>query len=190
MRVASLRDRLLAALVDGAVVILGMAVVVGLVVGGVAAYFRVQGATDEDHAEQDEDDPPLVESSAGFKSFSSRRSCAPRSSACLRVSPSRTGTGAALVFRVVGLRRVDAATRGPIGVRGVLIGALAEQARRAATRPLFRSRAQRERDRNRISACGWQVAGPILSQLVLAVAIRNGRTVYDRLTGTIVVLDR
>jgi hypothetical protein len=38
--------------------------------------------------------------------------------------------------------------------------------------------------------CGWQLAGLVVSQLVLAVGSRGGRTVRDRITGTGVIIDR
>jgi hypothetical protein len=41
-----------------------------------------------------------------------------------------------------------------------------------------------------LGGTGWALAGPIVSQLVLAIAIRNRRTVHDRVTGTVVVADR
>ena len=59
------------------------------------------------------------------------------------------------------------------------------EARRRAVRAFYK-----ENNFNPFAGCGWQLAGPILSQLVLAGAIRDGRTVHDRLTGTIVVTDR
>jgi hypothetical protein len=43
---------------------------------------------------------------------------------------------------------------------------------------------------NPLAGCGWQLAGPFISQLVLALATRDGRTVRDRITGTAVIVDR
>jgi 60Kd inner membrane protein len=43
---------------------------------------------------------------------------------------------------------------------------------------------------NPIAGCGWPAAGPIVSQLVLALSSRGGRTIRDRITGTTVVVDR
>jgi hypothetical protein len=40
------------------------------------------------------------------------------------------------------------------------------------------------------AGCGWQLAGPVVSQLVLALGTREGRTIRDHLTGTRVILDR
>ena len=39
------------------------------------------------------------------------------------------------------------------------------------------------------AGCGWQLAGSAVSQFVLALGTREGRTVRDRLTGTSVILD-
>jgi hypothetical protein len=127
---------------------------------------------------------------------------------------------------VVGLRRVDAQTRGIVSVRSALIGAWFDQAWQATTGPLLGSRAQRQRDRlsalgpqlkavqrkyadddpqvrqrammefykpnavNPFAGCGWQLAGPVVSQLVLALGSRGGRTVRDRVTGTNVIVAR
>ncbi len=245
VRVVSLRERLLAAVVDAAVVGLGMAVVVGLGIGAAVAYARVRGEDDEDNADQDEDEDvedasPLRSRGDGDLDDQADRSRGiyHRTGEFLQsplVGAALRGAGAGLAianrnwrspgFRVVGLRRVDARTGGPMSVRSVLIGVLFDQARQASTRPLFRSRAHRERDRlrelapqlkeiehkyeadlhaqqramkefyranqvNPVAGFAWVVAGQILSQLVLAIAIRNGRTAYDRLTGTIVVSDR
>jgi hypothetical protein len=40
------------------------------------------------------------------------------------------------------------------------------------------------------AGCGWQLAGPVVSQLVLALGSREARTVRDRITGTGVIVDR
>ena len=235
----------MAALVDAAVVILGMVVVIGLGIGAAVAYTRVWGEDDGDEAAQDEDEdaeaasPLRSRGDADLDDQDDRsRGIEHRTGEFLQLSlveAALRGSGAGLAianrnwrspgFRVVGLRRVDARTGGPISVRSVLIGVLFDQARQETTRPLFRPRAHREQDRlrelaprvkeiqhkyesdlqaqqralmqfykanqvNPLAPCGWLVAGPILSQLVLAIAIRNGRTAYDRLTGTIVVGDR
>lgn len=247
MRVASSRDRLLAALVDAAVVIVGMAVVIGLAIGGAIAYSRARGRDDEPEADEDDDEDEEEEHLYPFgvrgdtdvddqddRSLGVWRRTQEFLQAPLpRSALSGASAGLAVAnrnwrspgFRVVGLYRVDARTGGPIGVRSVLIGVLFDQAQRAVTKPLFRSRVDRRQRRidelapqleeikhkhaanpearqraltelykanavNPFAGCGWQAAGPILSQLLLAMAIRNGRTVYDRLTGTIVVRDR
>ena len=59
------------------------------------------------------------------------------------------------------------------------------QARQRAVSEFYRANAVRP-----TATCGWILAGPVVSQLVLALGIRDGRTVYDRVTGTIVVTDR
>lgn len=248
MRVASLRERLLAALVDAAVVILGITVVVGLGIGGAAVCGRLRGGGDEDetdpHDDEDADEEDV--SPLGFRDVGddlddqNGRSRGIRrgtdeflQSPLLRAALSGASAGLAVAhrnsrspgFRVVGLRRVDARTGGPMSVRSGSIGVLFDQTQQALTRPLFRFRADRERARmnelapklkeiehsyatdrqareralagfyeanevNPFAGCAWIVAGPILSKLVLAVAIRNRRTTYDRVTGTIVLRDR
>jgi hypothetical protein len=40
------------------------------------------------------------------------------------------------------------------------------------------------------TGCGWMLARPVISQLVLAAGSRDGRTVRDRITGTAVIVDR
>jgi hypothetical protein len=245
VRVASSRERLLAALVDAAVLICGMVVAVGLGVGAALAYARVRSEDDEDEAdpaegEDEEDASPMR--SPGDGDLDDQDDLSPAThhrteeflqSPLLRAALFGAGAGLAVAnrnwrspgFRVVGLRRVDARTGGPVSVRSVLTGVLFDQARQAAARPLFRSRVARQRDRVRelaqklneierkhaddqparrravkefyeanggkpLPGCGWQLAGPVFSQVVLAAAIRNGRTVYDRLTGTTVIADR
>ena len=205
-------------MVDAAAAILGLAILVLLGLGAAIAYARVRGGDDESPG-GDEENPDQSENFL--------------QSPLMRAAVWGAGAGLAVAgrnwrspgFRVVGLRRVDAQTGGPVSVRSVLIGLVLDLVRQSATRPLFQARARRERDRknelapklkeierdhvadpqarrravrafykenkfNPFAGCGWQVAGPILSQLVLAGAIRNGRTVHDRLTGTIVVTDR
>ncbi|MGH2887090.1 MAG: YidC/Oxa1 family membrane protein insertase, partial [Solirubrobacteraceae bacterium] len=201
--------------------------------GTAVAYARVRG-------EDEEDTSPLRSRGGGDLDDQGDRSRGSQhrtgeflQSSLVRAALQGAGAGLAIAnrngrspgFRLVGLRRVDAHTGGPISVRSVLIGVLFDQARQATTRALFRSRAHRERDRlrelapklkeiqhkyeadrqaqqravkefykanqvNPLTGCGWLVAGSILSHLVLAIAIRNGRTAYDRLTGTIVISDR
>lgn len=50
-------------------------------------------------------------------------------------------------FRLLGLRRVDAHTGGPVSARSALAGEVIDAAWRAVTRPLFRFPAKRERER-------------------------------------------
>lgn len=242
MQVASLRERLLAAFVDAAVVMLGVAVAVGLGIAGEVAYEHLRGR-DEDEVDQDgrEDEeevsplrfggdrddvddqgPPSCGRERGTHGF--------LRSPLLRATVSGASAGLVVAsrnwrspgFRVLGLRRVDARTGGAITVRSALSGLLFDQAHQAATRPLFQSSVHRGQRRLRelapslketerehatdpqarqravtefyeanavhaLAGCGWQLAGPIVSQLVLAMAIRDRRTVYDRVTGTIVV---
>lgn len=45
-------------------------------------------------------------------------------------------------------------------------------------------------DVNPAGSCGWQLAGPLVSHLVLALSSRGGRTIRDRITGTSVIVDR
>jgi hypothetical protein len=60
--------------------------------------------------------------------------------------------------------------------------------------PQARSRALTEFYRsNPVSpagGCGWLAAGPLASQLALALSSREGRTIRDRITGTAVIVDR
>jgi hypothetical protein len=244
MRPASFQERLLAALIDGAVVILGIAAAIGLGLGAAVAYARIRGEYDE--AESDEDDHEDVSPSGspgdGDVDGSDEHDDGPRGvhhgaeflqSRLVRAALQGGGGGLAVAgrnwrsvgFTVVGLRRVDAHTAGPVSVRSALIGAVFNEAQQAVTGPLFRSRARRERDRlgglrpklkeiehqyeadpearqramiefyeankiNPTGECGWLIARAILTQLILATAIRNGRTAYDRLTGTMVVSNR
>ncbi len=45
-------------------------------------------------------------------------------------------------------------------------------------------------DASRLAGCGWLLAGPVVSQLVLALPSDGGRTVRDRITGTVVIVNR
>jgi hypothetical protein len=45
-------------------------------------------------------------------------------------------------------------------------------------------------DVNVFACCGWPLAGAALSHTALALGIREGRTVRDRVTGTRVIVDR
>lgn len=258
MRVASLRLRLLAALVDAAVVIGGMAAVVGVGFAAAVAYARVRRDEDEqdggedeehegdeegeqgdgveddeenDHGDREEDDeggdgqdqPSDVHSTTReFRQSLELRAALWGASAGLAVA-NRNWRGPG--FRVVGLRRVDARTGGIVSVRSALIGVSFDQVWQVATRPLFGSRARHQRDRvsalgpqlraverkyaddpqarqravmefykaNTVSpfaGCGWQLAGPVVSQLIIALGSRGGRTVRDRITGISVVVDQ
>ena len=226
-------------MVDAAAAILGLATVIALGLGAAVAYAHVRGGDDESPRGNDENpggddaNPGGNDENLGGDDQNPDQDENFLQSPLMHVAVWGAGAGLAVAgrnwrspgFRVVGLRRVDARTGGPVSVRSVLIGLVLDLARQSATRPLFRARARRERDRrkelaprlkeierdqvadpearrravrafykendfNPFAGCGWQLAGPILSQLVLAGAIRDGRTVHDRLTGTIVVTDR
>jgi hypothetical protein len=227
MRVAPRRLRLCAGLVDAAVVIGGIAALVGPWIAWVAAYGRVRGDADEEndewggHDRDGDDEPSDLHHPAGeFPSSPQLRAALWGASTGLSVA-SRNWRGPG--FRVVGLRRVDAQTGGIVSVRSALIGALFDQARQTATRPLFRSRVLRQRDRmtalgpqlravqrtypgdpqarkrammefykanDASPLAGWQLAGPIGSQMIVALGSRRGRTVRDLITGTSVIVDR
>lgn len=191
MRVASLRLRLLAALVDAAVVIGGMAVVLGLGIAGVVAYARIRDEDEEDEPEGEEEDEPSGSDgpSREFPRSPQLRAALWGASAGLSVA-GRNWRGPG--FRLLGLRRVDAQTGGVVSVRSALIGVLSDQAWQAATRRLVGSRAQRRRTLSELGSagCGWLLAAPVVSQLALALRTRGGRTVRDRITGTSVIMDR
>ena len=238
MRVASLRPRLSAALVDAAVVVAGMAAVIGMGIAGAFVYNRIRGdqghpCRDEDNGQDDdgEEQPDRVE-----EDVSDDVGCATRGSRkSQQLYGAVWGASAGLAvagrnwrspgFRLIGLRRVDAHTGGIVTVRSALIGALFDQAWQATWRRLFSSRAKRRQVRlsalvpqlraverkyrddpearsravkefyqsnpvNPAGDCGWLVAGPLVSQLLLALSSRGGRTIRDRITGTGVIVER
>lgn len=240
MRVAPLRVRLLAAVVDAAIVIAGMATVVGVGIAAAAGYDRLRGdrseselsgdpetGPDEGWEDEPADDEPAEPPESDF--------WAQKSSQSLPLHRALRGAAAGLAiagrnwrgpgYRLVGLRRVDAHTGGTVTVRSALIGVLYDEAWQAAWSPLVRSRVQRRQahlralapqlsavqrahhgdpqarqaavtefykshDVNLAGGCGWMLAGPLISQLVVALSSRAGRTVRDRITGTAVVVDR
>ncbi len=244
MQGASSRETLLAALVDAVVGTLGFFVFVG----GVVVYGRIRNGDDveladkhEDQADEDQADEDDVSCSdvGGDDDGVDDHDDEPRRNQpatphelrqALLLRAALFGVRAGLAvnyrhvrspgFRVVGRRRVDAPTGGPIGVRSVLIGVLFDYARHSATRALLRSRERRTQDRTRpapelneikrkhashpkvrkhavmsfhktskvspFAGYTWQVAVPILSEWVGRFATCDGRTVYDRLTGTVV----
>lgn len=240
MQVASLRERLLAGVVDAALVVLGVGAVAGLAVGAVSVYGRFRGGFGEIETHTEDVaagdfacDSDEVDDERGQAVGVNQQTPAFLQSPLQRAALRGASAGFAVASRnwrspgrrLVGLRRVDARTRGPVSVRSVLIGAVVSEVQQAAGRRLFQSQANRERDRlgklaprlkeidraygtdlharerarmefykeNRVNAlagCGWRIAGPMLVQLTLTIAIRDGRTAYDRLTGTIVVTDR
>jgi hypothetical protein len=222
MCVASLRLRLLAALVDAAIVIGGMAGVGGVGIAGVVAYARVRGDKDEKDGDEQDERSATQCTPREFRQSPELSAALSGASAGLAVA-SRNWRGPG--FWVVGLRRVDARTGGIVSVRSALIGVLFDQAWQAATTRLFGSRAQRQRDRvsalgpqvraverkyaddpgarrravrefykandvNPLAGWGWLLAGPVVSQLALAVGSRRGRTVRDRITSTSVIVDQ
>lgn len=238
MRVASLRLRFLAALVDAAVGLGAMAALVGLGIAGVVVYGRVRGDDrgQADHREGGEQDQPdgdgdghgedepvdLHRAARGAAQPSWLQAALPGAGSGLAVA-GRNGRGPG--FRALGLRRVDAHTGGAVRARSALRGAWFDQAQQTAARQLFSSRARRERARISVlrpqlgavqrkyagdpqarqkaimdfyktnevtpfAGCGWQLAGSVVAQLVLALGTREGRTIRDRLTGTRVILDR
>jgi hypothetical protein len=234
MRVASLRLRFLAALVDVAVVLAAMAALAGLGIAGVGVYGRVRGddrrqEDQQEGVEQDqpdgdgEDEPVDLHRTAGGAAQPSWLEAALAGAGAGLAVAGRNWRGPG--FRALGLRCVDAHTGGTVRVRSALRGAWFDQAQQTAARQLFSSRARRERARvsalgpqlravqrkyagdpqarqkavmdfykthevTPFAGCGWQLAGPALSQLALALGTREGRTIRDRLTGTMVILDR
>jgi hypothetical protein len=152
MRVASLRLRFLAALVDAAIVVGGVAGVGGIGIAGVIVYARVRGDKDEQDGDE-QDEPSAIQCmTREFRQSPELSAALSGASASLAVA-SRNWRGPGL--RVVGLRRVEARTGGIVSVRSALIGVLFDQACQTATTALFRSRAQRQRDR--VSALGPQL---------------------------------
>jgi hypothetical protein len=127
MRVASLRLRLLAALVDAAVVIGGLVAVVGLAFAGAVAYARFRRDEDDDEDEQEDDadgdkqdEPSDMHCTTGeFHQSPELRAALYGASAGLAVA-NRNWRGPG--FRVVGLRRVDAQTGGIVSGRSALMG--------------------------------------------------------------------
>jgi hypothetical protein len=237
MRVAPLRLRLLAALVDAAALVAGMAAVVGVGIAGAVAYTRVRGENGDPYPEAEngqgddgdnepegiEDDIPrgLAWLTPGRQSWQLRGAMWGASAALTIAGRNWRSPG----FRSIGLRRIDASTGGVVTVRSALIGVLFGQAWQAAWRPLSRSRVERHQVRLRALApqlraverkhaddpqarqrartefyksnavnparsCGWLVVGPLVSQVVLALSARAGRTIRDRITGTAVIVDR
>ena len=125
---------------------------------------------------------------------------------------------------MLGLRRVDARSGGPVTIGGAVAGAMLDFARQAGTKPLLRSRVRREHERlsalqpqmkeighkyaadpeareralmqfyktnrvNPLRGCALPLLHGLLAQLSSALWSRQGQTIRDRVTGTIVVLD-
>ena len=169
MRVVSLRLRLLAAVIDAAVFVAGMAAVIGVAIAAAAVYSRVRGDKDAEHGEEDsgqdddrQDDDGEDEPEGAADDLPSGVDCATRGSRGSPLHGALWGASAGLAiagrnwrspgFRLIGLRRVDAHTGGVVTVRSALIGVLFDQAWQAASRSLFRSRVKRHRTRLRALA--------------------------------------
>ncbi|MFL5821851.1 MAG: YidC/Oxa1 family membrane protein insertase [Solirubrobacteraceae bacterium] len=215
--------RFLAAVVDAAALIGGMGAVASLGVAGVAAYARLRGDVGDVA-----DGPPEIQDPPEWIREPDQERASPWPDAMLAASEglgvaTRNWRGAG--FHVLGLRRVDARTGGPITVRSAVIGVLFDRAWSLVTGPPFAARAKREHERlnalapqakeiertyegdqparvrammqlykenrvNPFAGCGQLFLGGMASQLVLALGSRNGRTVRDRVTGTMVIVDR
>jgi hypothetical protein len=128
------------------------------------------------------------------------------------------------VWRLLGLRRVDEQTGGPVSVRSALVGEVFDEGLRVAIRRLFRSRTSRDRRRlaalrpqmkaierqyaddpprrqralldfykanqvDPLASCAWQSVPGSLSSLLVALWSPGGRSIRDRVTGTVVVVD-
>jgi hypothetical protein len=153
MRVASLRLRLLAGVVDAAVVIAGMAALVGLGIAGALVYARARRQraepgredADQQRGEDGDDEPPGIYRTIRKFGQSPRLTVALRGASAGLAVAGRNWRG--IGFRVVGLRRVDARTGGKVSVRSALIEVLFDQAWQGATRPLSRSFGKRQQDR-------------------------------------------
>jgi hypothetical protein len=164
MRVVSLRLRLLAAVIDAAVFVAGMAAVIGAGIAAAAVYNRVRGDKDAEHGEEDSgrDDDGEDEPDGAADALPSGVDCATRGSRQSPLHGALQGASAGLAiagrnwrspgFRLIGLRRVDAHTGGVVTIRSALIGVLFDQAWQAAWRPLFRSRVKRHQTRLRALA--------------------------------------
>ena len=164
MRVVSLRLRLLAAVIDAAVFVAGMAAVIGAGIAAAAVYNRVRGDKDAEHGEEDSgrDDDGEDEPDGAADALPSGVDCATRGSRQPPLHGALQGASAGLAiagrnwrspgFRLIGLRRVDADTGGVVTIRSALIGVLFDQAWQAAWRPLFRSRVKRHQTRLRALA--------------------------------------
>lgn len=242
VRIVSLRTRLLAAIVDAAVVVLGLAAVIGVAVAGAFAYRRVRGDAEkeEEHddtgQQQDDGEHPArgrddLDDAADESSVVKHRG-----HGLLESRPAYAAAWGAVAvlsvagrnwrspgFHVVGLRRVDARTGGPVSVRSAVAGLLFDQALQRVTGTLFRSRTRRWQDLNRtlepqlqeinrkyaadpqarqravmelykanglnLAGCGLMFVPGFVSQLILALGAHGGRTVRDRVTGTVVIFD-
>lgn len=218
VRIASLRTRLLAAVVDAAFVGVGMAAVVAMSIAGASVYRRFRDAPDDD-AEKPAASKP------GRQGFPGPRPAAATVRAAMAVLGIAGRNWRSPAFRIFGLRRVDARTGGPVSFRSAAAGLLLDQvlqrivgaSSRARMRrlenlgralesqreevermhpddPQARRRALQELCReNGVALSGCVATLPdsgTVSLMVLEWAAPGGRTVRDRVTGTAVVLDR
>jgi hypothetical protein len=171
MRVASRRLRLLAGLVDAAVVISGMALVGGVAVAGFVAYGRVRRRKDETGNRNESDTDESCRADGRLRQSANLRlqrspgvhgeSGEFRLRRTQRAALWGTAAGTAVATRnlrgpgdrLVGVRRVDARTGGAVSIRSALIGELFEKGWQAATKPLleafFGLRAERQQVRIR-----------------------------------------
>ena len=137
LRIAPLWRRLVAALIDQ---LAALVVMIGAIAAGFgthAAYQRLRGRRD----------PVAAETSKPRRTF--------EPSAARRFASWLVGAGLGVLSRnwrgpgsrLLGLRRVDAHTGGPISVRSALVDEVLFAAWGAVTRPLLPSRVKRDRDR-------------------------------------------
>ncbi len=147
MRVAPLRLRLLAGLVNAAVTIGCLAALVGVVIAAVVAYGRIRPLKTKQEVDQGDEGHEPFEPGAMNREFgpSARLGDALRGASAGLALASRNWRSPG--FQLVGLRRVDAQTGGPVAIRSVVIGALFDQSRQAITQRLFGARAQLQRER-------------------------------------------
>jgi hypothetical protein len=234
MRLASLRLRLLAGLVDAVVGISAIGGLIGLGIAGLVLYERLRGdhrLQDDQHERDEQDEPNGDEEDEPLATQRATRELGQPSWQLAALAGASAGLAVAgrnwrgPGFRLFGLRRVDARTGGIVHVRSALVGAWFDQAWQTQTRQLFGSCAKRQRDHisalepqlaavqrdyagdpqarqravmdfyktheiNPFAGCGWQLAGPMVSQVVLALGSRERRTIRDRLTSTHVIVDR
>ncbi len=163
MRVASLRLRLLAALVDAVIAVAAIGALIGVAVAGAVVYKRVRGDEGEpsgEDADGDDDDgahepdqgaePSGIEwpSPESGRSAHLHRALAGASRGLAIAGRNWRGPG----WRLLGLRRVDAYTGGIVTARSALIGVLFDQAWQAAWNPFFLPRAKRQQTRLRALA--------------------------------------
>ncbi len=217
MHVASLRLRLAAALVDAAVFGGGMAVVIGMGIAGALAYARVRGDGEDQATDADEPSEiaptarrlrqspelraavwgasaGLAVASRNWRSPGSRvvglRRVDARSGGIVTVrsaligvlfDQARQAAGRSLFRSRVQRRRDRLSALGP-QLAAVQRTHGAREARQRAMTEFYEAN-----DVKVSTGCAWQLAGPIVSQLLLVPGSRGGRTIRDRVTGTSVI---